>query len=180
MPECFRGLPALGRRSDGGSQLLITICEASSLLPFFFFFGAREVHFRNTTHPRGRNLISSVISSNQWSALPTLVSCHFWSDSMSKLTFRIFAHRTPWQKKLKRVNGLHLHGPYTDVLVALSSLSFTTASGLGAVFNGYRIRLNHRSESKAATRATTAAAAENSAVISVSFFSSTSRELRDW
>ena len=41
----------------------------------------------------------------------------------------------------------------------------------------YRIRLNQSSESKPEISAVTAAAAEKRAVISVSFFSSTSREL---
>ena len=44
----------------------------------------------------------------------------------------------------------------------------------------YRTRLNHSIESKPEISAVTAAAAENRAVISVSFFSSTSRELSDW
>jgi len=43
----------------------------------------------------------------------------------------------------------------------------------------YRMRLNHSSESEAETSAATAAAAENRALISMSFFSSTSRALRD-
>jgi hypothetical protein len=51
---------------------------------------------------------------------------------------------------------------------------------IGAVFGRYRIRLNHRSESNAETSAMTAAAAENKALISMSFFSSTSLAFRDW
>jgi hypothetical protein len=43
----------------------------------------------------------------------------------------------------------------------------------------YRIRLNHNIDSSADTIASKAAAAANSAVISVDFFSSTSRELSD-
>ena len=43
---------------------------------------------------------------------------------------------------------------------------------------GYRMRLNHQTESKAAISAITAAAAEKRAVISVSRVSNTSRLLR--
>ena len=43
---------------------------------------------------------------------------------------------------------------------------------------GYRMRLNHQTESKAVTSPITAAAAEKRAVISVSRFSNTSRLLR--
>lgn len=44
----------------------------------------------------------------------------------------------------------------------------------------YRIRLNHKSESAAETSAMTAATAENRALISMFFFSSTSLVFRDW
>jgi hypothetical protein len=59
--------------------------------------------------------------------------------------------------------------------------SLGTANGRTArVVRGYRIRLNHRSESNPEISATTAAAAENRALISMFFFSSSSREFRDW
>jgi hypothetical protein len=44
---------------------------------------------------------------------------------------------------------------------------------------GYKIRLNHRRESSAETSAATAAAAANSALISMSFFSSKNRLFKD-
>ena len=45
---------------------------------------------------------------------------------------------------------------------------------------GYRIRLNQSSDSPADSSASTAAPSANSAVISVSFFSTTSLELSVW
>ncbi len=78
---------------------------------------------------------------------------------------------------LSPARGRHGHGFASD---GRAAASIWEPSPVGSVTIVYRIRWNHRTDSSPEASARASAAAENSAVTSVSFRSATTREVRAW